>query len=112
MEGSCLLDILDSQLIQEGKEEDLWALASLAKQCLNLNGKLRLTMKEVVMALESIRSAHVPHLTQLTSPNNSDDAVAKLSKVRNGSSFDFRAMSLINDHSCSSYEQIVSFNTL
>ncbi|GMH25921.1 hypothetical protein Nepgr_027764 [Nepenthes gracilis] len=82
MDGSRLLDILDGQLIQEGKKEDLWAVANLAKQCLNLNGKLRPTMKELAMALESVRSAPIPHLTQLTSTNNSDDAVAKMSKKR------------------------------
>ncbi|GMG99904.1 hypothetical protein Nepgr_001744 [Nepenthes gracilis] len=112
MEGSRLLNILDGQLLQEGKKEDLWAVANLAKQCLNLNGKLRPTMKELAMALENIRSAHVPHLAQLTFPNNSDDAVARMSEEMNGGSLGFRAMSLVDDHSCSSYEQTAWFNTL
>ncbi|GMG99902.1 hypothetical protein Nepgr_001742 [Nepenthes gracilis] len=112
MEGSCLLDILDGQLLQEAKIEDLWTVANLAKQCLNLNGKLRPTMKELAMALESIRSAHVPHLAQPPFSNDNDDAVAKISEERNGGSLGFRAMSLVDDYSCSSYEQTVLFNTL
>ncbi|GMG99917.1 hypothetical protein Nepgr_001757 [Nepenthes gracilis] len=112
IEDSRLLDILDRQLLQEGKKEDLWVVANLAKQCLNLNGKLRPTMKELAMALESIRSIHVPHLAQLTFPNNSDDAVTEMSDVRNGGSLNFRSMPLVDYDSCSSYEQTVLFNTL
>ncbi|GMG99908.1 hypothetical protein Nepgr_001748 [Nepenthes gracilis] len=112
MEGSRMFDILDGQLLQEGKKEDLWAVANLAKQCLNLNGKLRPTMKELAIALENIRSAHVPHLAQLTFPNNSDDVVAKMSETRNGGSLGFRVMSLVDDRSCSYYEQALCLNTL
>ncbi|GMG99906.1 hypothetical protein Nepgr_001746 [Nepenthes gracilis] len=112
MESSHLLDILDGQLLQEGKKEDIWTVANLAKQCLNLNGKLRPTMKELAMALENIRSAHVPHLPQPTFLNNSDDAIAEISEARNGGSLGFRALSLIDDHSCTNYEQTVWFNTL
>jgi serine/threonine protein kinase len=50
-----LFDIIDSQVLKEGKKEEIIAVANLVKRCLNLNGKKRPTMKEVAMELESIQ---------------------------------------------------------
>ncbi|KAL2462630.1 Wall-associated receptor kinase-like 9 [Forsythia ovata] len=55
MERNNLETILDSQVLQRGRKEELIAVAKLAKRCLNLNGKNRPTMKEVATELESIR---------------------------------------------------------
>ncbi|KAB2040501.1 hypothetical protein ES319_D02G087800v1 [Gossypium barbadense] len=49
------LDTLDPQVLKDGQKEELVAVAYLAKRCLNLDGKDRPTMKEVVMELERIR---------------------------------------------------------
>ncbi|XP_021734425.1 wall-associated receptor kinase-like 8 [Chenopodium quinoa] len=59
MENSCLSDMLDTSISEEAFEEELTAVANLAKQCLNMNGKQRPTMKEVAVLLDGIRSPHV-----------------------------------------------------
>ncbi|XP_074343195.1 wall-associated receptor kinase-like 17 [Apium graveolens] len=58
MEENRLLDIIDSRISNEGKKEEMIAFANIAYRCLNLNGRRRPTMKQVVVALESIRNAH------------------------------------------------------
>ncbi|GAB4835411.1 Wall-associated receptor kinase-like 1 [Ancistrocladus abbreviatus] len=60
IETSHLFDIVDKEVLREGKEEELWAVANLAKECLHSEGKLRPTMKQVATLLEGIRSDHVP----------------------------------------------------
>ena len=55
LQESYLFDILDARVIKEGGKEEIMAVAYLAYRCLNLNGKKRLTMKEVAMELEHIR---------------------------------------------------------
>ncbi|GKE96351.1 wall-associated receptor kinase-like protein 1, partial [Tanacetum coccineum] len=52
-----LLENVDNRVL-DGPKEQLVAVAKLAKRCLNLNGKLRPTMKEVATELEGIRSGH------------------------------------------------------
>ncbi|KAL3520404.1 hypothetical protein ACH5RR_018553 [Cinchona calisaya] len=47
--------ILDPQLVDERNEEEVIAVAKLAKWCISLNGKLRPTMKEVTIQLENIK---------------------------------------------------------
>ncbi|XP_057515409.1 wall-associated receptor kinase-like 1 isoform X2 [Amaranthus tricolor] len=61
MENSRLFDILDARILEEGNEEEFFAFAKLARQCLKMNGKERPTMREVAMVLDEIRSSsHVP----------------------------------------------------
>ncbi|XP_057967979.1 wall-associated receptor kinase-like 10 [Malania oleifera] len=55
VEANHLHDILDARVKQEGRIEEIIAVAELAKRCLNLNGRNRPTMREVVIALEGIR---------------------------------------------------------
>ncbi|KAG5226256.1 wall-associated receptor kinase [Salix suchowensis] len=57
MESNCLFDILDPQVVKQGKKEELLMVASLARSCLRLNGKERPTMKEVTMVLERIQKS-------------------------------------------------------
>nr|GMD99228.1 wall-associated receptor kinase-like 1 [Ipomoea batatas] len=58
MEENRLMEILDVEVIEQGKKEDVVAMASLAQRCLNMNGKKRPTMKEVASELESIKASH------------------------------------------------------
>ncbi|XP_059632613.1 wall-associated receptor kinase-like 3 [Cornus florida] len=55
MKENRLFDILDAQVVKEGGKEEIMRVANLAKRCLNLNGRKRPTMKEVVTELEGIR---------------------------------------------------------
>ncbi|KAK3438502.1 hypothetical protein EUGRSUZ_C03125 [Eucalyptus grandis] len=55
MEENQLFDIVDAQVLKEGKKEEIASVANLAKRCLNLNGRNRPTMKEVAMELEGMR---------------------------------------------------------
>ncbi|KAL2465127.1 Wall-associated receptor kinase-like 10 [Abeliophyllum distichum] len=55
MEAENLEKILDPQVLEQGKREELTIVAKLAQRCLNLNGKKRPTMKEVAMELEIVR---------------------------------------------------------
>ncbi|CAI9090568.1 OLC1v1025370C1 [Oldenlandia corymbosa var. corymbosa] len=50
-----LYSFLDPQVLDDGSEDEVVAVAKLAQRCLNLNGKLRPTMKEVAIELESIK---------------------------------------------------------
>ncbi|KAK9673422.1 hypothetical protein RND81_12G166800 [Saponaria officinalis] len=65
MEESRLLDMLDARIIDEGKEIEFMAVAELARKCLNMNGKLRPTMREIIVQLDGIRSAQMRILTDL-----------------------------------------------
>ncbi|KAL7219489.1 hypothetical protein ACSBR2_012525 [Camellia fascicularis] len=55
MEENHLLEILDPWILKEGQREEMIAVAHLARRCLNLNGKKRPTMKDVLVELEGIR---------------------------------------------------------
>nr|GMD06231.1 wall-associated receptor kinase-like 1 [Ipomoea batatas] len=61
MEENSLWEILDVEVSDQGKKEDVMAVAWLAQRCLNYNGKKRPTMKEVVAELDAIRASN-PHL--------------------------------------------------
>nr|GMD98371.1 wall-associated receptor kinase-like 1 [Ipomoea batatas] len=58
MEENRLMEILDVEVIEQGKKEDVVGMAWLAQRCLNFNGKKRPTMKEVASELESIKASH------------------------------------------------------
>ncbi|XP_039165755.1 wall-associated receptor kinase-like 22 [Eucalyptus grandis] len=60
MEENQLFDIVDAQVLKEGKKEEIASVASLAKRCLNLYGRNRPTMKEVAMELEGMRKLPNP----------------------------------------------------
>ncbi|XP_011034598.1 PREDICTED: wall-associated receptor kinase-like 22 [Populus euphratica] len=55
MEENKIFDILDERLIGQEREEEVIAVANLARRCLNWNGKKRPTMREVAIELEQIR---------------------------------------------------------
>ncbi|GJS91616.1 wall-associated receptor kinase-like protein 8 [Tanacetum coccineum] len=54
-EEGLIMENVDNRVL-DGPEEQLVAVAMLAKRCLNLNGTLRPTMKEVSMKLEGIKT--------------------------------------------------------
>jgi surface polysaccharide O-acyltransferase-like enzyme len=65
VEKNNLFDIIDNRVLNEGKKEEIIAIANLVKLCLNLNGKKRHTMKEVMMELEAIQMLqNAPKLKQ------------------------------------------------
>ncbi|KAL8499823.1 hypothetical protein ACS0TY_019710 [Phlomoides rotata] len=55
MEENNLSDILDPEILKEGRMEEIVAVAKLAKRCLNLTGKRRPTMKAVAAELVGIQ---------------------------------------------------------
>lgn len=60
VENGRLFDILDHQILEQGKEEEIVAVAELAKRCLHLNGRSRPTMREVAMVLEGMTKPRSP----------------------------------------------------
>nr|POE89565.1 wall-associated receptor kinase-like 2 [Quercus suber] len=56
MEENKLFDIIDARVMKDAKQEEIIAVANLAKMCLNLNGKKRPIMKEVAMQLEAVQT--------------------------------------------------------
>ncbi|GAB4836291.1 hypothetical protein Ancab_001207 [Ancistrocladus abbreviatus] len=68
MESFSVSAAIDLLVLKEAREEELLAIANLAKRCLNFDGKHRPTMKEVAMELEAIRQSHGPHSLQQSMP--------------------------------------------
>ncbi|KAK8571567.1 hypothetical protein V6N12_027649 [Hibiscus sabdariffa] len=71
-ENNSVLDILDPWAMNDGREEEILAVAKLAKRCLNLNGKKRPTMKQVAMELERIRSSEEANAIEESGDEDSD----------------------------------------
>ncbi|XP_059637971.1 wall-associated receptor kinase-like 8 [Cornus florida] len=87
---SGLFEILDALVVNEGQEEEINVVATLAKRCLKLNAKKRPSMKEVAAELDRLRWIQEQLLIQQNSLNsynlvensvddNSDDDLAFLS---------------------------------
>jgi serine/threonine protein kinase len=55
IEENILFGIVDERVTKEGEKEHVIAVANLAYRCLELNGRKRPTMKEVMLQLEAIR---------------------------------------------------------
>lgn len=64
MEENRLKGILDSRILDQGVTEEHTTVSNLAKRCLNLNGKKRPKIREVVTELESIRSYENPSIVE------------------------------------------------
>ncbi|KAH9607696.1 hypothetical protein KSS87_010959 [Heliosperma pusillum] len=109
MENSSLLDIIDSQVLQEGSKDDFFTIADLAKRCLNLDGKKRPYMKEVLTELDKVRSLHLPEIGEQKCPESKK-------KVTFGTTTNIHHDGLINsnslyiDNSSSSAEVTLLFN--
>ncbi|KAH9780108.1 Wall-associated receptor kinase-like 2 [Citrus sinensis] len=57
MKENRLFEVLDDRVLKEAEKEEIIPVATLAKRCLNLNGKKRPTMKEVAFELRGIRES-------------------------------------------------------
>ncbi|KAH9724132.1 putative wall-associated receptor kinase-like 11 [Citrus sinensis] len=57
MKENCLFEVLDDRVLKEAEKVEIITVATLAKRCLNLNGKKRPTMKEVAFELRGIRES-------------------------------------------------------
>ncbi|XP_042067944.1 wall-associated receptor kinase-like 1 [Salvia splendens] len=55
MEGKCVDTILDPQVRENGREEEVILVVEVAHRCLNLKGRMRPTMQEVATELESLK---------------------------------------------------------
>ncbi|KAK3436920.1 hypothetical protein EUGRSUZ_C01607 [Eucalyptus grandis] len=55
-----LFDVLDKEVLDHGENEEIIAVSNLAKRCLQLHGRYRPTMKQVVTELERVRSLRNP----------------------------------------------------
>ncbi|KAJ0085211.1 hypothetical protein Patl1_08218 [Pistacia atlantica] len=55
---SCLFEILENHIVNDGNEEQVKEVAELAKICLNVKGEERPTMREVAMELDGLRMMH------------------------------------------------------
>ncbi|KMT01063.1 hypothetical protein BVRB_9g223180 [Beta vulgaris subsp. vulgaris] len=85
LETGHLHDILNAQVVEEAKEEELIVIADLAKRCLNLNGKQRPTMKEVANALEGIRLSNIPTVVdEQKAFKGGDHLILEIEKMNDG----------------------------
>ncbi|XP_059637990.1 wall-associated receptor kinase-like 8 [Cornus florida] len=67
---SGLFEILDTLVVNEGQEEEINVVATLAKRCLKLNAKKRPSMKEVAAELDRLRRIQEQLLFQQDSLNS------------------------------------------
>ncbi|XP_074340014.1 wall-associated receptor kinase-like 8 [Apium graveolens] len=74
MEENRLLDIIDSRIVNEEKKEEMIVFANVAYRCLNLNGRKRPAMKQVVADLESIKNTDVQNYEDVEFGNNEVNA--------------------------------------
>ncbi|KAH9612020.1 hypothetical protein KSS87_021515 [Heliosperma pusillum] len=81
METSRLLDIVDSRVLKEAKEDELRDFANIAMKCMDLNGKQRPTMKEVASALQKIRSSNLSSTMEKGNETKQDDGAMAISKM-------------------------------
>ncbi|KAL1110938.1 hypothetical protein V6Z11_D02G021900 [Gossypium hirsutum] len=89
MKENSLLNIVDPLVMNDNAEEEIVAVAKLAKRCLNLNGKRRPTMKQVALELERIRSSEEANGMQQSADEDSDtDAMIEASGVDSFSTSD------------------------
>ncbi|XP_042038105.1 wall-associated receptor kinase-like 10 isoform X2 [Salvia splendens] len=59
MEEECMDMILDPQVREHGRKEEVTLVANLAQRCLHSKGRMRPTMKEVATELESFRMSEM-----------------------------------------------------
>ena len=65
MEENNLFDVIDARVMKDAKQEEIIVVANLAKQCLNMKGKKRPTMREVAMQLEAVQTFQkIPNVHQ------------------------------------------------
>ncbi|KAM3371009.1 hypothetical protein ACQJBY_018391 [Aegilops geniculata] len=80
------LDIVDTQIVEEGGAEGAEVVARLAETCLNLKGEERPTMRQVETTLEDVQNSRVHLNSQITRVNQNaiNDQSYKGSKCGEG----------------------------
>nr|BAJ91149.1 predicted protein [Hordeum vulgare subsp. vulgare] len=80
------LDILDTQIVEEGGAEDAEVVARLTEACLSLKGEERPTMRQVETTLEDVQNLKVNLSSQITRVNQNaiNDQSNKGSKGNEG----------------------------
>ncbi|KAF8007149.1 LOW QUALITY PROTEIN: hypothetical protein BT93_K1217 [Corymbia citriodora subsp. variegata] len=86
MELNHLFDIVDAQVMEEGKKEEIVAVANLARRCLSSIGRNRPTMKEVAMELEGLRKLRSSSSFQ-RNPEKIEASESRDSRFASGKSF-------------------------
>lgn len=110
MEDSCFLDVVDSQVLQEGSENELLMIASLAKQCLNLDGKRRPTMQQVLAEIEVVRSLHPAGRNQQHRPKAEQVLTKRMQNIHRGTQSSSTSASYLESGSVDSAELSLLFN--
>ena len=110
LQESRLFDILEARVVKEGRKEEIMAVAYLAYRCLNLNGRKRPTMKEVVTELEHVRIS-LPYLKVEQNYEENGCTVMDITGPLGGTSSSRRSCFDCNKAS-SSDEQPLLFNIL
>nr|XP_043631072.1 wall-associated receptor kinase-like 1 [Erigeron canadensis] len=84
MEEGRVMSLFDPMVVNEGSSDELLAIANLASQCLNPNGKNRPTMNEVASDLEGMRMRRMPLTVQMSieHSNYNEELTSKLEGMR------------------------------
>ncbi|GAA0163378.1 transmembrane signal receptor [Lithospermum erythrorhizon] len=73
--------ILDPQVKETSNEEEREAIIRLSQQCLNMNGRHRPSMKEIVMELQNIKKSQIPSTVPVNSYENGDLVEIELERL-------------------------------
>ena len=113
MKENRLFDILDVQVKEGCLEEEIMAVANLAKRCLNLSRKHRPTMKEVSAELERIgllqRKSNVQQKEEETSQNAMEERLCNWDAVPISATCDFDNARSVQSTDA---EPLITYNTL
>ncbi|KAJ6934389.1 wall-associated receptor kinase-like 22 isoform X2 [Populus alba x Populus x berolinensis] len=113
MEENRLFDILDVQVKEGCLEEEIMAVANLAKRCLNVSRKHRPTMKEVSAELERIgllqRKSIVQQKEEETSQNAMVERLCNWDAVPISATCDFDKARSVQSTDA---EPLITYNTL
>ncbi|XP_021860583.1 wall-associated receptor kinase 2 [Spinacia oleracea] len=110
MKDSRLQDIVDSEVLQEGSEEELQTIANLAMRCLNLDGKKRPTMKEVLIEIEGVISLHFLERNRKNGPETEETVTGKINHMYEGHGYSSSSAFYKENSSLCSAEMSLLFN--
>ncbi|XP_059637800.1 wall-associated receptor kinase 5-like [Cornus florida] len=70
MKQNCLSEILEKVVVNDAKEDEIQAVATLAIRCIKLNARKRPNMKEVAAELDQLRRIQEQSLLKYNSPDS------------------------------------------
>ncbi|CAF2207951.1 wall-associated receptor kinase-like 22 [Brassica napus] len=97
MKQNRVLDIVDPRIKEECKDEQVLAVAKLARRCLSLKGKKRPNMREVSIELERIRSS--PEDLEVTFEEDEEEETAMEINIDDSWSVEMTAPASLFDQS-------------